>query len=745
MEFQDQFNAFQQDSLSLVNSADVLATSQEVTADLPALGLPNFSQATRAMSLMLSKSVYGNTYVEFGTSVRGVGLKPGDLITITYAREGFDRQPFRIAKISPGANFRTVTITAQIHDDAWYVDGSGAGSGLGMQPNSNVGIPKPLVGTVVDAHGVEQFGVVEESQTAADGTESVYLQVSFIVPNVPGLGQSQTPLLGLNALIDQAGGTLAGGQTLYYAVTEVDSGGSESPLSFVVRASVPGATNTNAVTLQSLSFSSAAQAFRVYRGPNPTQLLQIAANQAIAAIYTDIGATTQLIGPPDFNFDHANFYWRSELQPEEAATIFGANTIGNATLNMPVNVYAGKIARITAGLGGGLEGTILSNTATTVTVTTAWSITPDDTSEFLIADSTWTLGASSSSSPVTFLAPNQEGLTIQISGRAANVLNNECSAALSPLTPWTIGGAAGLTGDSDVSGIPTFGLNVAGQGTVDITGVGFTSLLNTNSIGAGTLTLAYWDELSGPSTTAITSAISATDLSVALSTAGLAPGDLVQIEIELIGIAGTNSDGSYAVSRGAYGTAAAAHAALTAYYVLAKKTYVMPFAAGFFGSPASGTYVYPLALPDVRISAADLFVTNSRGNSDVQRHGYTSNTDSGLRTLLGGQISFQIEGMLAIQTGAVPPLLMDETQSVRDVYAVVQQAPNDAAITMQITQNGQPYCQLTIPVNQSISNVVDGFALGPLLAQAQIGLDILSVSSTSGVLPGADLTVTIRL
>ena len=202
-------------------------------------------------------------------------------------------------------------------------------------------------------------------------------------PTYRVLGQSQTPLLGLNALIDQAGGTLAGGQTLYYAVTEVDSGYRNPPLSFVVRASVPGATNTNAVTLQSLSFSSAAQAFRVYRGPNPTQLLQIAANQAIAAIYTDIGATTQLIGPPDFNFDHANFYWRSELQPEEAATIFGANTIGNATLNMPVNVYAGKIARITAGLGGGLEGTILSNTATTVTVTTAWSITPDDTSEFL--------------------------------------------------------------------------------------------------------------------------------------------------------------------------------------------------------------------------------------------------------------------------------------------------------------------------------------------------------------------------
>jgi hypothetical protein len=79
------------------------------------------------------------------------------------------------------------------------------------------------------------------------------------------------------------------------------------------------------------------------------------------------------------------------------------------------------------------------------------------------------------------------------------------------------------------------------------------------------------------------------------------------------------------------------------------------------------------------------------------------------------------------------------------VYAVVQQAPSFQSITMQITQDGQPYCQLTIPVNETISNVVDGFALGPLQAQAQIGLDILSVSSTAGTLPGADLTVTIRL
>ena len=62
----------------------------------------------------------GNTYVEFETSVKGVGLRPGDIITLTYAREGFNRQPFRITKLLPGVNFITAVITAQIHDDAWY-------------------------------------------------------------------------------------------------------------------------------------------------------------------------------------------------------------------------------------------------------------------------------------------------------------------------------------------------------------------------------------------------------------------------------------------------------------------------------------------------------------------------------------------------------------------------------------------------------------------------------------------------
>ena len=47
---------------------------------------------------------------------------------------------------------------------------------------------------------------------------------------------------------------------------------------------------------------------------------------------------------------------------------------------------------------------------------------------------------------------------------------------------------------------PVFGLNLAGQGTIDLVGISFTDLTNTHTISAGTLTLFYWNELNSPST-----------------------------------------------------------------------------------------------------------------------------------------------------------------------------------------------------------------------------------------------------
>src|SRR5579864_4951036 len=125
VEFQDALNEYQQDSYSLTDVDDVQRAGQEITAPITALGVPNYDQAARILKFNLDRAIRGNTYVQFQTSVKALGIQPGDLITLTYLKEGLSQQPFRVIKIAPDLNYRTALITAQIHDDAWYDDTNG--------------------------------------------------------------------------------------------------------------------------------------------------------------------------------------------------------------------------------------------------------------------------------------------------------------------------------------------------------------------------------------------------------------------------------------------------------------------------------------------------------------------------------------------------------------------------------------------------------------------------------------------
>src|SRR5581483_4148162 len=210
-------------------------------------------------------------------------------------------------------------------------------------------------------------------------------------------------------------------------------------------------------------------------------------------------------------------------------------------------------------------------------------------------------------------------------------------------------------------------------------------------------------------TVLLNTAMAATDTSFTVGTAiSAAAGDLVQIDAEVMVVQASVAGGTtVVVTRASHGTTAASHSVHAGVYFLAKKIFIMPFAQDFFGSPASGSYAFPITIPDIRIAAGELFMTNSRGNSPVGAESFTGTTDVGLRSLLGGQLTIQVEGPLAIQTNAAPPLVVETACSVRDVYAVVQSAPSTDPITMQVTQNGQVYCTLTIATGATASNVVD--------------------------------------
>lgn len=324
--------------------------------------------------------------------------------------------------------------------------------------------------------------------------------------------------------------------------------------------------------------------------------------------------------------------------------------------------------------------------------------------------------------------------------------DEECAYELSPVTRWRISGA-GAPLDADVPPQPVFGLSCPGEGRVEVGGVGFSDLINTRTIASGTLTLHYFDELSGPPVTLLSGAVGTPDVLLDLSVPGTAQqGGVLQIDSELVEVEQVLNDGlQYQIRRGVLGSAAAAHAAQAAVYHLKRRTAVMPFARDFFGSPSSGTFAYSVSLPDARIASAEFFASNVRGNGQSGTANFTSTADRGLRTLSGGQFSIQVEGWLAIQSDAAPPLVVQDSHAVRDVFAMVREAPAGGSIELQVRQNETAYCSLIIPAGATVSNVVSGSGLPPLTAGSRIHLDVIAVPQGVDTVPGSDLTVAIRM
>lgn len=742
IEFQDAFNQYQQDSLSLADEDDIDLCGQEIAASWDAVGISTFNQAARMLLLGLNRSLAGNTFIEFQTSVKALGLMPGDLITVTYQKENLQRTPFRITKIAPGGSFRTATITAQYHDDAWYSDtATGITGGLGRQSGRGTGIPAPVTGTILDANNVLQLGITESEVQASDGSSNVELSVAFTAPSgVTGI--LAAPLIGLNTVVSPTGGTLPSGSNYFYAVSALDQAGGESPLSFVAQAAIPEGADTNSVVIDGIGLPVGGAGFNIYRGETPDALLRIATNQAPSPTFIDTGLAPQAVLPPDPQFDHVNIDWRWELLPETAAATHSTTTIGNPILQLKANQFQSSTVRITRGTGLGQERTIVSNTANLLTVDSPWSLEPDATSVFVIAESGWRFGAKGASSPISVDVPERVGQGVHVSARAANAADNEAAFESSPLTRWVLGQSGGLTADSDIPPAPTFGLTLApGGGILNLGSIAFSTLTNTRSIVAGTYKFYYYDEVGGSAPTPLSTGITASATTFpAIGT--VAANAFLQIEQEVVGVVGVNPDGTLAVTRGLAGSSAADHAAGAPVLVLNEKVVIVPFVKGFFGSTVSGGWRYSVSLPNVRLAGVNLFMTNVLGDGAVTSSTFTNSVDSGLRTMAGGQYSFQVSGYLAIQSSAAPVVIVDADRSVLDMFALVGTAPQGSPVTLQINRNNSLYATLICNSGSTTSNVVSGFGLPALRSGDQLTLSIGGVGST---IPGSDLSVILRL
>jgi hypothetical protein len=743
VEFQDSFNQYQQDSLSLSNGDDADLCGQEIAVNWDAAGISTFNQATRMLLLGLNRAVAGNQFIEFETSVKALGLMPGDLITVSYLKENLIRAPFRILRITPGAGFRTAVISAQAHNDAWYSDAvTGVLGGRGWQSGQGSGLPSPVGGVVTDGEGNLQLGIKETEVSASDGSASVELDVSFAGPS-GRRGLLVAPLVGLIAGVQISGGTLKGGSSYFYALSAVDSDGGESPLSFVVQVATPTDTNTNSVTVSGIGLPSGATGFHVYRGTNARKLLRTATNQAPSVTFTDAGLPYQTILPPDPQFDHVNLYWRWEWLPEASATIHSAATLGNSILQLSKNRYVGSTVRITRGTGAGQERIVTGNDTSAVTVDVLWLTTPDASSYFTISESGWRSGAKGDSSPISITVPERLGSGLQLCARAANSGEDEAAYDLSPLTRWTIGQSGALLADADVPPLPVFGVSVSPSrgGVVDFGSIAFSTLVNTRSVTAGTFRVHYYDEVNGPAPLSLKTAIRPGDNAIQLS-GSVQPTTYLQIGREVLRAAATDTTGNITVERGLHLTEGAAYSAGEPVYLLKEKIAIVPFIRNFFGAGASGDWKSSLALPYVRIASAELYVTNALGKGSVAGQSFTSTNDQGMRTLGGGQFSFQISGYLAIQTGAAPSVVVDADRALRDLYGILRTPAAGAGVTLQVNLNGRPYATVQFDVGATVSGTVSGFGLPALHAGDELSLDVTGVGTTN---PGSDLALVIRL
>ncbi len=678
VEFQDESNEYQQDSLSLVDSDDSALMGYEISSQSTAMGIANFSQATRVLLRQLDKSTGGNLFVEFQTSFRALKVRPGDIIAFTYIKEGLLRNPFRVVKLSPSLNYELVTVLAQIHDDDWYSDDPAVLGGAGRQPGTQVGTPRPLIGTVPhnDANGTLEFfdfGISESLEKWSTGAATDTISVAFSQPAQPSATSPSVPLLSLAPSFSVTGGTIAGGANFYYAVSAVDSAGNEGSLSFTVPASVPMGTNTNSVSITGLSFPSVAVSFHVYRGASPQMLYRIASNVSLDSSYTDTGSPPQPIGPPDSAFDHANFYYRYEYAGPFTATVFSTTTVGTADMGASTRAYVGMVVRIIEGTGRGQERAIATNDSATLTVSPAWSTVPDATSTYVIAEASWRFAAVSGSSPAHFEVAYSVGTIVQISGRSANVNNQECDPELCPFTRYALGQS---NSDIGIAEPPAYSLGVPGGGNLTISQVGFNDLTNTASVTSGTLQLFYWNELNSTSPYTLMAPMDSITTTVQLSQPGQATfGAIIQIGSELMSILSSDQNSStYTVVRGAMESMAASHVTGDLVLHLSTTVAIVPFAEGFFENKASGNFLHTMSLPDVRLCASEFFVNNAFGNSQATQQCYTADPDGGLRTLSGGQFSIQVAGYLATQTDAAPPLMVEASHAVRDIRTTVSQA-----------------------------------------------------------------------
>lgn len=331
-------NFYSEDALNPVDGEDVARVGQEVNDSLDVIGINSFDQAKRRYATIQAERNRGNSrgdtggtlHAEFTTSMKGVHLRLGQIIALTWAEYGFTLKLFRVSSIKHDRNSERVTIRASWHNDDWYLDTWGQ-SPDDRWHNPNKGTPDrpPFpwnpsgeAGDAADAlwAGEASFTTLQRYQDGEDGTAIASVEVVGALPVNSPAPEIEPPFVPLQVSSASTGGTIAGGQTIYLGIAAKDSSGRYSTCSFPTSScAIPAGTNTNKLTISGLQWTGSPGGYAIFAGTSPNDMTLQAEAAGTPASVDLLNYTNDGIGQPDVVFDRL----RIDAHVVELSGVFG--------------------------------------------------------------------------------------------------------------------------------------------------------------------------------------------------------------------------------------------------------------------------------------------------------------------------------------------------------------------------------------------------------------------------------------
>jgi hypothetical protein len=306
-QFYDEDNQFQTDSLSLVDSVDIVRVDQSVDGNIPVIGIPNFDQAKRVASVWIAKNFRGNqrgdtggTYsLTFNTSFRCAHLRVGHIVLFDYTQLGIDADLLdgasnpltgflaRVTAIKPTTNFQTAQITVQYDVDDWYVDSYEQNGFQRSNPQYRNALTRPSFPWApyntqpITGHAVLdltdwQAGISQEYDQSAGNQALAQVKATGKLPiNVLAKSGIYPPMINVQGTTASTGGTIKGGRTYYMqvcAVTAEDLFTAPSDPSAPCVVDVPAGTDTNTMTVPIINWPKTAIMGYVFAGTSRTRM-----------------------------------------------------------------------------------------------------------------------------------------------------------------------------------------------------------------------------------------------------------------------------------------------------------------------------------------------------------------------------------------------------------------------------------------------------------------------------------------